>query len=31
MLNVDVVGSQIVQVEVLFRDELRIKIHAAAP
>jgi hypothetical protein len=31
MLNVDVVGSQIVQVEVLFRDELRNKIHVAAP
>jgi hypothetical protein len=31
MLNVDVIGSKIVQVEVLYRDDLRVKIHAAVP
>jgi hypothetical protein len=31
MLNVDVIGSQIVQIEVLYRDDLRMKIHAAVP
>ena len=31
MLNVDVVGAQIVQIEILFRDALRMKIHAAIP
>jgi hypothetical protein len=31
MLNVDVIGSEIVAIEVLYRDDLRIKIHAAAP
>jgi hypothetical protein len=30
-LNVDVVGTKIVQIEILYRDELRAKIHAALP
>jgi hypothetical protein len=30
-LNVDVVGSDIVQIEVLYRDDLKAKIHAAVP
>jgi hypothetical protein len=30
-LNVDVVGPDIAQVEVLFRDELKAKIHAPIP
>jgi hypothetical protein len=30
-LNVDVVGRDIFQVEVLYRDELRKKIHSAVP
>jgi hypothetical protein len=30
-LNVDAVGPDIAQVEVLFRDELKAKIHAAIP
>ena len=30
-LNVDAIGPDIVQVEVLFRDELKAKIHAAVP
>jgi hypothetical protein len=31
MLNVEVIGSQIVQIEVLYRIDLRTKIHAAVP
>jgi hypothetical protein len=31
VLNVDVIGSDIVAIEVLYRDDLRIKIHTAAP
>jgi hypothetical protein len=31
MLNVDVVGTDIVQIEVLYRDDIRIKICAAVP
>jgi hypothetical protein len=30
-LNVDAIGPDIVQVEVLFRDELKARIHAAVP
>jgi hypothetical protein len=30
-LNVDVVGANIVQIEILYRDDLRAKIHAALP
>jgi hypothetical protein len=30
-LNVDVVGANIVQVEILYRDDLRTKIQAALP
>jgi len=31
MLNIDVVGAKIVQIEVLYREGLRKKVHAAIP
>jgi hypothetical protein len=31
MLNIDVVGNKIVCVEVLYREDIRAKIHAALP